>query len=240
MNLEAVYTTVCYKYLTKNKEATIEDAEKILFLMQYARLKEENRTVYDERTYINEEGIHITYISDLLRVMPPTEMSSYPSLITYGVWQNRPSIHTVIRNEKEAEEYAKMPIAEIAKQVNEILQTEEFDRYYFVHKTYQNRRMRLQARFYGRICTRTKFKDIIKFFSYVFLLMMLCLFTMGGLAILLRAIFFTIKLEDIYVFISFYLSVFIPWLIITYKWTRPTIFEIENNYLPKKQETVRK
>jgi len=236
MKLSAIYTTVCYKYLTKNKEATIEDAEKILFLMQYTRLKEENRTVYDERTYINDEGIHITYISDLLRVMPPTEMSSYPSLITYGVWQNCPSIHTVIRNEKEAEEYAKMPIDEITRKVNQIIETEELDNYYFVYKPYQSRKRRLFARYRGRMFTRTNLKDTIKFFGYSLLMLLLFLFTMFGLIIPLRALFFTIEIADIIVFTSIFLILFIPWLIITYRWTRPTDFEIENDYLSERRK----
>ena len=39
MKLEDAYTSVCCVYLKKNKMATIEDAEKVLFLMQSDRFK---------------------------------------------------------------------------------------------------------------------------------------------------------------------------------------------------------
>jgi len=236
MNLEAVYTTVCYTYLTKNKNATIEDAEKVLFLMQYNRMKKENRKLYDEKTYIRDDEIYIAYISDLLRVMAPTKMTIYPSLFAYSIWQNHPSIHTVIRNEKKAEEYAKLPIDEITRKVNQIIETEELDSYYFVYKPYQNRKRRLFARYRGRMFTRTNLKDTIKFFGYSLLMLLLFPFTMFGLIIPLRALFFTIEIADIIVFTSIFLILFIPWLIITYRWTRPTDFEIENDYLSERRK----
>ena len=229
MELEDAYTSICCTYLKKNKMATIEDAEKVLFLMQYDRFKKEKRLVYEGMTYISEKGIRITYISDLLRVMPPTELGFYPSRPT--VLLRRPSFHTILRNEKEAKEYAKLSFEEINEKVNAIIENEKLSRWDFTFKKYKNKKRRIQARYKARVSSKKSSKDMLELFGFFFLGIFVMMMIMFNIALLIKIVIGTVEKGEILMCIVLLLLVLIPWLIEFYRWTRPTDFEIENDYL---------
>ncbi|MFV0393963.1 MAG: hypothetical protein ACK5LC_06160 [Coprobacillaceae bacterium] len=132
MNQQDIYTTVCYTYLKTNKRAKIHDVENVLFLMQYNRLKDENKPLYEGETYITEEGIKVSIVSDLLRVMPMEEFTFYPN--KPSIFIKVPNIYTIEKNRKEAEQYAKITTEEISKRVIQIIESNDLDKRYFVFK----------------------------------------------------------------------------------------------------------
>lgn len=222
---EFVYNELCFKEFKSMHENRPEKIERILFLMQYEALKEGKNPVYKYKTYIDGGTIQIKYLSDLLRVMPLTEIIVAERDVGYTGRQE------VIKNREEIRKYAKLTNDKINELVAWVLENEEFDSKYFVYEIYRNKKRRL----FARIAYYTATRHFLKAFAFLNL-------TMFFAASIIASVVFIMLLPKLMSMVDNFpvevvitaglLPIFIGilWLIWVWRWTRPIQYEIDNHY----------
>ena len=213
LNLEVLHTIG--KLVKDLRDFTCaEEIEEMLFLLQYDYINKEGSPLYPVKTYIGENGIHIEYISDLLKVSKPLDVYSYSALFKY---------YYII--EEYYQKYKRCSSEEIKMMVKEIIDTKDLNEKYFVYDNYDYRYIK-KARHEVRAS-----KHIYVYYlkAALVLLYILPLIALGILHYLSRIRTLS---EEKYIFAYRFLVIgvicFIVWLIWTIKWRRPTDYEIEH------------
>lgn len=216
MNL--VYTFICRKYLEKKSDRTIKSMEYILVLMQYESLKKWGSPLLRDPIYFDGENIRVVFISDLLRVMPPTVLG------TDGFHSGR----EMDRYIKLLNKYKTNSESELRNMALEFLNSGLIEDKYITIGEYNNIIMRMIARLKAnkkKYAWRAIFRVIIGLFAFAFFL--------GVVPLLIRLIIQnnSKNMSDFLALLIIFTIFGLPWLIWTWRWVQPTQFEIENGYL---------
>lgn len=221
--IKLVYNELCLGELKKKYDNNPEVMEYILFLMQCNALKNGYRPVYKYKTYIYEGKIRIKFMSDLLRVMPLTKVYVEPR--AYSVQRKEVKI-----NRELIQEYMKLTKDEIRELVDIVLENGILDSKYFVFKKYNNKIMRLYARFQV-FTSHHRVLSIVYNILVTFFLAMIA--TSIGVLLLLMDIGeeyasqIPIAIKVLLGFITISGIPTIAWTLIT---TRPTKYEKDNHF----------
>ncbi|MGL5041765.1 MAG: hypothetical protein ACRC6X_01515 [Culicoidibacterales bacterium] len=218
--MDLVYSHICRKYLEYLKEKekrSIRSIEYILVIMHHESLKKGGKRLLRYPIYIDGEEVRIFYISDLLRVMPPTMFG--PDGIHNGREMDRYS--------KMLNKYKKMPEEEVKEQALNIVNMGYLPQKDVVFRKYNNKYMRILAR---QRANKRKYpyKALLKF--------LLGLFNYGPTTLLIGLLIQLLVFKDRtnipdLAYISVVNLIFLPpWIIWTVRWSKPTSFERENGY----------
>ncbi|MGX8851077.1 hypothetical protein [Amedibacillus sp. YH-ame10] len=213
-----VYGFMGRSYFDKNN--SIEIFEDLLFLVQYDVLKQGKRSFLRGKIYLYDNKVRIKYLSDLLRV------SSFHFFRPKGASLN--SLNSYIEIMKK---YMKLSDQEIVDKVMNIIKNEKLDEKYFEFKKYDSKPMRYMARIsangsenmYGFIRTYlVSVPTLAMFLALVFVSIYVASVDIELFIKNLPIIAFFIVIEFVMIGI---------WVIWTWKWMKPTKYEIENRYL---------
>ena len=213
LNLEVLHTIG--KLVKDLRDFTCaEEIEEMLFLLQYDYINKEGSPLYPVKTYIGENGIHVVFISDLLKVSEPLDVYSYSALFKY---------YYII--EEYYKKYSRCSSEEIKMMVKEIIDTKDLNEKYFVYDNYDYRYIK-KARHEVRAS-----KHIYVYYLKA-ALVLLYILPLPSVGIIHYYATIRPMSEEKYLFVYRFLVIgvicFIIWLIWTIKWRRPTDYEIEH------------
>lgn len=210
--LHAIYTSV---HNLRDYKST-DEIEGMLFLLQYDYLNKVGFPLYPVKTYIGDNGIHMEYISDLLKVSEPIDIYNNGLWFTY---------YKELAVKEYYQKYSGCSSEEINMLVKEIISTNDLNMKYFVYGNYDYRYIKK---------ARLTIRESKQFFSYcikctLVLFYILPLYSLGTLLYVsgIRRVS-----EEKYLFVYRFLVIgaicFIIWVLWTNKWKRPTDYELEH------------
>lgn len=219
---ELVYRELCYKKLKKTYLDKPDEIEKILFLMQYDALRNGRKPVYKYRTYIEDNKIRIKYMSDLLRVMTLTDIAIGRTNVSFA------DKEYIQENKEHIQEYIGFSNEKLDEVVNWVVKDGVLAPKYFTFKKYNNKIMRLFARFQNWFINHHALKGYVFVALTMFLLAMLvCCAVLISIFMSLGKEYYDQTMIVIKGLITIVIIAFIPWLALTIKITRPTKYEKE-------------
>lgn len=221
---ELVYKEICYGELKNKFNNKPAEIERILFLMQYNAFKNGRMRVYKYKTYIDGTDIRIKYMSDLLRVMPLTD-------IIIGDRYDYNEKKDIEKNREEVKNYTDLSDERLKEIVKWVIENEELDPKYFVYGKYKSKLMRASARLHyyaKRHPLAAAFHSALAAYLAAILI---------GLVIGLPIIQVSISKEYLYQMPYAIKGLIvmggvpgIPWLLWSMKITKPTWYEKDKHY----------